>query len=129
MIMIHSYQTQKKSLGVCSASTMNKATTSSVLILVALLAVSVTPAILQQQSSGQTRRLTTSTNQSVNFAQLFEQKFAPSSYLGTPGVSVVYQSPTTVILQGHAKTLNTKIALVNNQQRWQAVEIVDMDSQ
>jgi hypothetical protein len=37
---------------------------------------------------------------------------------------VVYQSPTTVILQGHAKILNTKIALVNNQQLWQAVDIV-----
>ncbi len=59
------------------------------LIVVALLAVSVTLAIVQQRSSGQTRRLTTSTNQSVNFAQLFEQRFAASSYLGTPGVSVV----------------------------------------
>ena len=37
---------------------------------------------------------------------------------------VVYQSPTTVILVGHAKILNTKIALVNNQQLWQAVDIV-----
>ena len=93
---------------------MDKATSFSVLIVVTLMAFSITLAIVQQQSSGQTRRLTTSTN--VNFAQLFEQKFASSSYLGTPGVSVVYQSPTTVILQGHAKTLNTKIALVNNQQ-------------
>ena len=84
MIMIHSYQTQKKSLGVCSASTMNKTSTLSMLIVVALLAVSVTLAIVQQQSSGQTRRLTASTNQSVNFAQLFEQRFAASSYLDTP---------------------------------------------
>jgi hypothetical protein len=126
--MIHSYQGQKKSLDVCSASTMNKTTTLPMLIVVALLAISVTLAIVQQQS-GQTRRLTTSTNQSVNFVQLFEQKFAASSYLGTPGVSVVYQSSTTVILQGHTKTLNTKIALVNNHQIWQGVEIVAMDSQ
>ena len=41
-----------------------------------------------------------------------------------PPVRVVYQSPTTVILVGHAKILNTKIALVNNQQLWQAVDIV-----
>jgi len=127
--MIHSYQAQKKSLDVCSASTMNKTTTLPMLIVVALLAISVTLAIVQQQQSGQTRRLTTSTNQSVNFVQLFEQKFAASSYLGTPGVSVVYQSSTTVILQGHTKTLNTKIALVNNHQIWQGVEIVAMDSQ
>jgi hypothetical protein len=126
--MIHSYQAQKKSLDVCSASTMNKTTTLPMLIVVALLAISGTLAIVQQQS-GQTRRLTTSTNQSVNFVQLFEQKFAASSYLGTPGVSVVYQSSTTVILQGHTKTLNTKIALVNNHQIWQGVEIVAMDSQ
>jgi hypothetical protein len=127
--MIHSYQGQKKSLDVCSASTMNKTTTLPMLIVVALLAISVTLAIVQQQQSGQTRRLTTSTNQSVNFVQLFEQKFAASSYLGTPGVSVVYQSSTTVILQGHTKTLNTKIVLVNNHQIWQGVEIVAMDSQ
>jgi hypothetical protein len=49
--------------------------------------------------------------------------YAASSDLGAPGVSVVYQSPTTVILQGHAKTLNANIALVNNQQIWQVVEI------
>jgi len=77
--MIHSYQAQKKSLDVCSASTMNKTTTLPMLIVVALLAISVTLAIVQQQQSGQTRRLTTSTNQSVNFVQLFEQKFAASN--------------------------------------------------
>ena len=103
---------------------MDKATYLSAALVIVLLAMSVTLAAIAQQqqpprANGQT---TTTSSQIVNFTQLFEQKFA--SYLGASPVRVVYQSPTTVILVGHAKILNTKIALVNNQQLWQAVDIV-----
>jgi|SRR5919201_1987839 hypothetical protein len=99
---------------------MDKATSMSAALVVALMAVSITLAIVaqEQHTKGET------TSEVVNFTQLFEQKFAGISYLGAPPVWVVYQSPTTVILQGHANILNTKIALVNNQQLWQAVDIV-----
>jgi hypothetical protein len=99
---------------------MDKATTLSAVIVIALMAISITLALTaQQQPKGQTI-----TTQVVNFTQLFEEKFAAVSYLGAPSVSVVYQSPATVILQGHAKILNAKIALINNQQLWQAADIV-----
>jgi hypothetical protein len=102
------------------SNTMDKATSLSVLIVVLLMAVSLTLALTQQQpTTGQT-----TTNQVVNFTKLFKQKFTASSYLGAPAVSVVYQSPTTIILQGHAKILNTKIALVNNRHLWQATDII-----
>ena len=101
------------------SNTMDKATSLSALIVVLLMAVSLTLALTKQQpTAGQT------TNQMVNFTQLFKQKFTASSYLGAPAVSIVYQSPTTIILQGHAKMLNNKIALVNNHQLWQATDIV-----
>jgi len=102
---------------------MDKLTSLSVALVVALIAVSATLAIFAQEQNTQ-GETTTTTQQVVNFTQLFEQKFAGVSYLGAPPVWVVYQSPTTVILQGHANMLNTKIALVNNQQLWQAVDIV-----
>ena len=104
---------------------MDKATYLSAAAVVVLLAMSLTLSTIAQQqqppphTNGQT---TTTSTQIVNFTQLFEQKFV--SHLGAPSVRVVYQSPTTVILVGHAKILNTKIALVNNQQLWQAVDIV-----
>jgi hypothetical protein len=103
---------------------MDKATYLSAALLVVLLAVSVTLSTIaqQQQQSLTNGQTTTTSTQIVNFTQLFEQKFV--SHLGAPPVRVVYQSPTTVILVGHAKILNTKIALVNNQQLWQAVDIV-----
>ena len=107
-------------------NTMDKATYLSAALLVVLLAMSVTLSTIaqqqQQQQSLTNGQTTTTSTQIVNFTQLFEQKFV--SYVGTPPVRVVYQSPTTVILVGHAKILNTKIALVNNQQLWQAVDIV-----
>ena len=104
---------------------MDKATYLSAAAVVVLLAMSVTLSTIAQQqqqprTNGQTS--TTTSTQIVNFTQLFEQKFV--SHLGTPPVQVIYQSPATVILVGHAKILNTKIALVNNQQLWQAVDIV-----
>ena len=101
-------------------NTMDKATSMSAALVVALMAVSITLAIVaqEQHTKGET------TSEVVNFTQLFEQKFAGISYLGAPPVWVAYQSPKTVILQGHANILNTKIALVNNQQLWQAVDIV-----
>ena len=105
---------------------MDKATYLSAALLVVLLAMSVTLSTIaqqqQQQQSLTNGQTTTTSTQIVNFTQLFEQKFV--SHLGAPPVRVVYQSPTTVILVGHAKILNTKIALVNNQQLWQAVDIV-----
>jgi hypothetical protein len=102
---------------------MDKATYLSVALVVVLLAMSVTLSTIAQQQQPRTNAQTTTTStQIVNFTQLFEQKFV--SHLGAPPVRVVYQSPTTVILVGHAKILNTKIALVNNQQLWQAVDIV-----
>ena len=105
-------------------NTMDKATYLSAAAVVVLLAMSVTLSTIAQQqqlrTNGQTS--TTTSTQIVNFTQLFEQKFV--SHLGTPPVQVIYQSPATVILVGHAKILNTKIALVNNQQLWQAVDIV-----
>lgn len=103
---------------------MDKATYLSAALLVVLLAMSVTLSTIaqQQQQSLTNGQTTTTSTQMVNFTQLFEQKFV--SHLGAPPVRVVYQSPTTVILVGHAKILNTKIALVNNQQLWQAVDIV-----
>ena len=103
---------------------MDKATYLSAALLVVLLAMSVTlSTIAQQQQQPRTNgQTTTISTQIVNFTQLFEQKFV--SHLGAPPVRVVYQSPTTVILVGHAKILNTKIALVNNQPLWQAVDIV-----
>ena len=102
---------------------MDKATYLSAAAVVVLLATSVTLSTIAQQQQPRTngQTITTST-QIVNFTRLFEQKFV--SHLGAPPVRVVYQSPTTVILVGHAKILNTKIALVNNQQLWQAVDIV-----
>ena len=100
---------------------MDKATYLSAALVVVLLAMSVTLSTIAQQPRTNGQRTTTST-QIVNFTQLFEQKFV--SHIGGPPVRVVYQSPTTVILIGHAKILNTKIALVNNQQLWQAVDIV-----
>ncbi|HJT47704.1 MAG TPA: hypothetical protein VJ729_05935 [Nitrososphaeraceae archaeon] len=105
---------------------MDKATYLSAVLVVVLLAMSVTLSTIEQQqppprTDGQIT--TTASTQIVNFTELFEQKFV--SRLGAPPpVRVVYQSPTTVILVGHAKILNTKIALVNNQQLWQAVDIV-----
>jgi hypothetical protein len=108
------------------ANTMDKATYLSAAAVVVLLAMSVTLSTIAQQQPQQPRtngQTTTTPTQIVNFTQLFEQKFVP--HLGAPPpVRVVYQSPTTVILLGHAKILNTKIALVNNQQLWQAVDIV-----
>ena len=102
---------------------MDKATYLSAALVVVLLAMSVTLAtIAEQQQPRANGQTTTTSSQIVNFTQLFEQKFA--SYLGASPVWIVYQSPTTVILVGHAKILNTKIALVNNQQLWQAVDIV-----
>ena len=103
---------------------MDKATYLSAALVVVLLAMSVTLSTIaqQQQQSLTNGQTTTTSTQIVNFTQLFEQKFV--SHLGAPPVRVVYQSPTTVILVGHAKILNTKIALVNNQQLWQAVDIV-----
>jgi hypothetical protein len=100
---------------------MDKATYLSAALVVVLMAISITIGTIAQQprTNGQT---TTTATQIVNFTQLFKQKFV--SYLGAPPVWIVYQSPTTVILAGHAKILNTKIALVNNQQLWQAVDIV-----
>ena len=103
-------------------NTMDKATYLSAALVVALLAMSVTLATIAQQQQPRTNGQRTTSTQIVNFTQLFEQKFV--SHLGAPPVRVVYQSPTTVILVGHAKILNTKIALVNNQQLWQAVDIV-----
>jgi hypothetical protein len=105
---------------------MDKATYLSAVLVVVLLAMSVALSTIEQQqppprTDGQIT--TTASTQIVNFTELFEQKFV--SRLGAPPpVRVVYQSPTTVILVGHAKILNTKIALVNNQQLWQAVDIV-----
>jgi hypothetical protein len=102
---------------------MDKATYLSAALVVVLLAMSVTLSTIAQQQQPRTNAQTTTTStQIANFTQLFEQKFV--SHLGAPPVRVVYQSPTTVILVGHAKILNTKIALVNNQQLWQAVDIV-----
>jgi hypothetical protein len=101
---------------------MDKATYLSAALLVVLLAMSVTLSTIAQQQPRTNGQTTTTSTQIVNFTQLFEQKFV--SHLGAPPVRVVYQSPTTVILVGHAKILNTKIALVNNQQLWQAVDIV-----
>jgi hypothetical protein len=103
---------------------MDKATYLSAALLVVLLAMSVTLSTIaqQQQQSLTNGQTTTTSTQIVNFTQLFEQKFV--SHVGTPPVQVIYQSPATVILVGHAKILNTKIALVNNQQLWQAVDIV-----
>ena len=102
---------------------MDKATYLSAALVVVLLSMSVTLSTIAQQQPPRTNGQTTTTStQIVNFTQLFEQKFV--SHLGAPSVRVVYQSPTTVILVGHAKILNTKIALVNNQQLWQAVDIV-----
>jgi hypothetical protein len=79
---------------------MDKATSLSVLIVVALVEVSIILAIVQQQqTSGQTRTvIKCTTDRGVNFAQLFEQKFGATSHLDAPVVG-----PTTVILQGHAK--------------------------
>jgi hypothetical protein len=102
---------------------MDKATYLSAALVVVLLSMSVTLSTIAQQQQPRTNAQTTTTStQIANFTQLFEQKFV--SHLGAPPVLVVYQSPTTVILVGHAKILNTKIALVNNQQLWQAVDIV-----
>ena len=101
---------------------MDKATYLSVALVVVLLAMSVTLSTIAQQQPRTNGQTTTTSTQIVNFTQLFEQKFV--SHIGGPPVRVVYQSPTTVILIGHAKILNTKIALVNNQQLWQAVDIV-----
>jgi hypothetical protein len=102
---------------------MDKATYLSAALVVVLLSMSVTLSTIAQQQQPRTNAQTTTTStQIANFTQLFEQKFV--SHLGAPPVRVVYQSPTTVILVGHAKILNTKIALVNNQQLWQAVDIV-----
>jgi hypothetical protein len=106
---------------------MDKATYLSAVLVVVLLAMSVTLSTIEQQQQSPPRTdgqiTTTASTQIVNFTELFEQKFV--SRLGAPPpVRVVYQSPTTVILVGHAKILNTKIALVNNQQLWQAVDIV-----
>jgi hypothetical protein len=74
----------------CLANTMDKATALSAAIVV-LMAVSLT-LVVEQQPRGQT------TNQAVNFTQLFKRKFTASSYLGTPAVLIVYQSPTTIII-------------------------------
>ena len=101
---------------------MDKATYLSAALVVVLLAMSVTLSTIAQQQPRTNGQTTTTSTQIVNFTQLFEQKFV--SHLGTPPVQVIYQSPATVILVGHAKILNTKIALVNNQQLWQAVDIV-----
>lgn len=101
---------------------MDKATYLSAALVVALLAMSVTLSTIAQQQPRTNAQTTTTSTQIVNFTQLFEKKFV--SHLGAPPVRVVYQSPTTVILVGHAKILNTNIALVNNQQLWQAVDIV-----
>ena len=101
---------------------MDKATYLSAALVVVLLAMSVTLSTIAQQQPRTNGQTTTTSTQIVNFTQLFEQKFV--SYLGASPVLVVYQSPTTVILVGHAKILNTKIALVNNQQLWEAVDIV-----
>ena len=101
---------------------MDKATYLSAALVVVLLAMSITLSTIAQQQLRTNGQTTTTSTQIVNFTQLFEQKFV--SHLGTPPVQVIYQSPATVILVGHAKILNTKIALVNNQQLWQAVDIV-----
>ena len=107
---------------ICLVNTMDKATYLSAALVVVLLAMSVTLSTIAQQQPRTNGQTTTTSTQIVNFTQLFEQKFV--SHIGAPPVRVVYQSPTTVILVGHAKILNTKIALVNNQQLWQAVDIV-----
>jgi hypothetical protein len=92
--------------------------------VVVLLSMSVTLSTIAQQQQPRTNAQTTTTStQIANFTQLFEQKFV--SHLGAPPVRVVYQSPTTVILVGHAKILNTKIALVNNQQLYHFERPVD----
>jgi hypothetical protein len=103
---------------------MDKATSMSAALVGVLMAISITLATIAQQPHTNGETTTTTATQMVNFTQLFEQKFAGVSYLGVPPVWVVYQSPNTVILQGHANILNIKIALVNNKQLWQAVDIV-----
>jgi hypothetical protein len=109
------YIAEKVISSIYLVNTMDKATYLSVALVVVLLAMSVTLSTIAQQQQPRTNAQTTTTStQLVNFTQLFEQKFV--SHLGAPPVRVVYQSPTTVILVGHAKILNTKIALVNNQQ-------------
>jgi hypothetical protein len=103
---------------------MDKATYLSAALVVVLLSMSVTLSTIAQQQQPRTNAQTTTTStQIANFTQLFEQKFV--SHLGAPPVRVVYQSPTTVILVGHAKILNTKIALVNNQQLYHFERPVD----
>jgi hypothetical protein len=87
-------------------------TTAMTLSFVAVVFVIV--AITEQQPA---KAQTTTTTPTVNFTQLFKQKFTGTSVVD---VTVVYQSPATVVLEGNAISM----ILESNQNLWKAVDLV-----
>ncbi len=83
-------------------------------LLVIVTVVAVTGQFVKSQTP-------TSTTTIVNFTQLFKEKLN-DPYL-TTDASVIYQSPTTVVLEGNKLTVGAG-GFVDNQYLWQAVDLV-----
>lgn len=84
-------------------------------------AISGLLAIADQLAKSQTSTAAAPTTTNVNFTQLFKEKLK-SPYL-TLDADVIYQSPSTVVLEGEKLTVGTG-GYVDNQYLWQGVDLV-----
>ncbi len=90
---------------------------SGLIAILTMVVVSTGQSVKSQTSTAATT--TESTN--VNFTQLFKEKIK-SQFLDLYA-SVVYQSPSTVVLEGEKLALGPG-GLLDNQYLWQAVDLV-----
>jgi len=87
--------------------------------LIAILAVvGITGQSVKSQTS---TAATTIANTNINFTQLFKEKIK-AQFLDLDA-SVVYQSPSTVVLEGEKLTVGLG-GFVDNQYLWQGVDLV-----
>ncbi len=97
------------------------------LVLVAVVSAIVfgNPSAVKAQAPSPTTSPTTTTltTQAVNFTQLFQEKLHDPFLI--LDADVIYQSPTTVVLEGEKLSVNaSQGGYVNNEFLWQGVDLV-----
>jgi hypothetical protein len=103
----------------------NMSTTKTTLTIASLASVAIITAIVFTSPSAvkaQAPPTTAPTTQDVDFTQLFQERFQ-SVFLELEA-DVIYQSPTTVVLEGRKTTVQPGEGLINNEILWQGVDIV-----
>lgn len=104
----------------------NMISIKTTLLIASLVSVAVMAAILFSSPSAvkaQTPSTTPPATQDVNFTQLFQEQLQ-SRFL-TLDAKIVYQSPTTVVIEGDKLTVGeTGGGLIDNEFLWQGVDLV-----